>query len=237
MYHHYVIIDGRRYYLFESKYNNSGQIKIFEGGLFNDGKYFSFELNELPLFGEEMVTREITYNNQLLKVNLNSRIISFLKTYPSCAIELYCKTPISTQSIQSLNQLFIPLFRWKTAREKVNILLNFIQKSFAYKSDIEQFGNERYLFAEESLFYPFTDCEDRSVLLAILIKYYIGLETVVLNFPNHIAIAVYMPNEDDGTHYLIEGKKFLVCDPTYINAKCGMLPPNLYDVKPLIIKI
>lgn len=238
LYQYYVNIDGRRYYLFESKYNNAGKIKIFEGGLLNNGKYFSFELNELPLFVEEKkVTREIGYNNQLLKVNLNSRLIDFLYTYPSCAIELYCKTPISTQSIQSLNQLFIPLFRWKTVREKVNILMDFIHKSFAYKSDIEQFGKERYFFAEESFFYPFTDCEDRSVLLAMLIKYYIGLETVILNFPNHIAIAVYLPNEDDGTHYLIGGKKFLVCDPTYINAKCGMLHPDLYDVKPLIIEI
>ncbi|MFA5850269.1 MAG: hypothetical protein WC833_10340 [Bacteroidales bacterium] len=228
----------RRYYLFESKYNNAGQIKIFEGGLLNNGKYFSFELNELPLFvDKKKVTREIGYNNQLLNMNINSKLIDFFNTYPSCSIDLYFKTPISAQSIQSLNKLLLPLFRWKTDREKVNVLLNFIQKSFAYKSDIEQFGKDRCLFAEESLFYPFTDCEDRSVLLAMLIKYYIGLETVILNFPKHIAIAVYLPNEEDGTHYLIGGKKFIVCDPTYINAKCGMLHPDLYDIKPLIIKI
>lgn len=235
---HYINIDGRRYYLFESSNNKLGQIKTFEGGMFNNGKYFSFELNELPLFIEEKkITREISYNNQLLNINLNSRLIDFFSTYPSCALELYCRTPISTQSIQSLNQLFIPLFSRKTAREKVNILLNFIQKSFAYKSDIEQFGKERCFFAEESLFYPYTDCEDRSVLLAMLIKYYIGLETVILDFPKHIAIAVYLPNEEEGTHYLIRGKKYIVCDPTYINAKCGMLHPDLYDIKPQIIKI
>ena len=38
--------------------------------------------------------------------------------------------------------------------EKVNFLLAFVQKAFAYKTDEEQFGHERYFFVEESLYFP-----------------------------------------------------------------------------------
>ena len=127
------------------------------------------------------------------------------------------------------------MFQGKTNVEKINILLAFIQKAIPYRTDQEQFGKERYMFAEECLFYPFSDCEDRTVLLSQLVKYFTGLPCIGLEFNDHITLAVNFPEEVKGTYILYQGQKFFICDTTYINAKSGMLPPDLEKEKPLVI--
>jgi hypothetical protein len=92
------------------------------------------------------------------------------------------------------------------------------------------------MFAEECLYYPYADCEDRTSLLAELVKRYTGLSYVILSYPEHVALAVHFPGEEQGDFVLIEGKKYLVCDPTFINAKSGMLPVSFKNKKPNIIK-
>ena len=42
-----------------------------------------------------------------------------------------------------------------------NILLSFVQQAFDYKTDQDAYGAEKYMFADELLFYPFADCEGR----------------------------------------------------------------------------
>lgn len=49
----------------------------------------------------------------------------------------------------------------------VNKLLNFVQTGFEYEYDDKVWGDDRAFFAEESLYYPYCDCEDRSILLPV----------------------------------------------------------------------
>lgn len=234
----YIMEDEKRFYLFGSKDEKLGQLRSYEEYLDRELPIFSFILNELPILPNEKKTlKKIKYGAEEINFEFNTNLIDFLDSYPSCALDIYFKSPISNQSIKSLNHIFIPLLEGKKDRDKVNILLDFVQKAFAYKTDMEQFGKERYFFADESLYYPYTDCEDRSVLLAKLIEYYTGLETIVLDFPLHIALAVHIPNEEIGNYILFEGKKYLVCDPTYIGSKSGTLAPELFGQKLELIKI
>jgi hypothetical protein len=108
-------------------------------------------------------------------------------------------------------------------REIIDLLLDFSQKFTSYATDQDQFGRERYLFAEESLFYPSNDCEDRTILLASLVERYTGLKSIALDFPGHVNLAVNIPGETIGNFINFRGERFLICDPTYINAKSGML--------------
>jgi hypothetical protein len=119
--------------------------------------------------------------------------------------------------------------------ERVNLLLSFIQHGIPYEADDKQFGYENYLFAEESLFYPSADCEDRSVLLCQLIKQYTGLKSIALAYPGHVTLAVNLPETVKGSYVIYEGEKYFVCDPTYIGAKCGMLMPEFEKENPEII--
>lgn len=53
----------------------------------------------------------------------------------------------------------------KGEREAAELLLHYLHRAFPYKTDEAQFGIERTLFAEEMYYYPYSDCEDRSILL------------------------------------------------------------------------
>ena len=91
------------------------------------------------------------------------------------------------------------------------------------------------MFAEECLYYPYSDCEDRAVLLAQLVKHYTGLPSIGLEFKEHVTLAVYFPGEEYGNYVVFEGKKYFICDSTYINATSGMIPGDLKLEKPKVI--
>lgn len=121
--------------------------------------------------------------------------------------------------------------------EAANMLLNFVQTAFDYRTDGEQFGSERPLFSDETFYYPYCDCEDRSILYASLVWDLLGLDVVLLYYPGHLATAVDFEEEITGDYFPLEGRKYVVCDPTYINAEIGNAMPNYRTVPARIIRI
>ena len=119
----------------------------------------------------------------------------------------------------------------------VNFLLRFVQTSLRYKTDEGQFGKENYLFPEETLHYPYSDCEDRSILFAWLVHTLLGMDVVGLDYPGHVATAVRFKGKVSGDAVMHNGKRYVVADPTYINASAGMAMPAFKKNKPGVIKI
>ena len=64
-----------------------------------------------------------------------------------------------------------------------NILIDFVQNSFQYQTDGEQFGYEKPFFMDENFYYPACDCEDRAILFSNLVKDLLGLDAVLLDYP------------------------------------------------------
>ena len=110
--------------------------------------------------------------------------------------------------------------------EAVNFLLRFTQKSFDYKTDGDQFSQEKVMFPDETVFFPYSDCEDRSIMFSSLVKNLLGLKVVGLKFPNHLATAVAMSSSVSGDNFKYKGDIYTVTDPTYINANAGMTMPQ-----------
>ena len=129
-----------------------------------------------------------------------------------------------------------PLVEGKTEIEAVNILLRFVQTAFAYKTDDEQFHYEKVFFPEETIYYPYSDCEDRSILFSYLVENLLGLDVVGLKFEDHLATAVQFSSKIDGDSFLFEGKRYTISDPTYINANAGMTMPNYKNKSFEVIK-
>ena len=232
----YLSEEGTDYYLLDNQDKEPGQLRTYQGFFAEYPKIISFKLNELPVFNHGNIKiRQIVYDQQNIRLKFNSQLINYFNTFPQCELSTYLGTPISPENNKILDNLFEPLLSEKDKRTQVDILLDFIQKAIAYKTDQEQFGKERYMFAEECLYYPYADCEDRTNLLAELVNRYTKLATIVLNFPEHVALAVNFLNNEQGDFVLFEGKKYLVCDPTFINAKSGMLSVDFKDKKPEII--
>jgi hypothetical protein len=126
----------------------------------------------------------------------------------------------------------------KKASQAINFVLNMVQKSFDYKRDQQQFGKEKVMFAEETLFYKSSDCEDRAVLFAYLIKKLFDISVVGIKYKNHMATGLYIPLQGD--HVNIHGRRYVIADPTYTNANVGEAMPKYRSVKPesfIVVKL
>jgi hypothetical protein len=117
----------------------------------------------------------------------------------------------------------------------VNFLLRFVQTAFEYKTDEEQFGREKPFFPDETIYYPYSDCEDRAILFSYLVRSLLHLDVVGLYYPNHIATAVRFSKKNDGDAIEYQGKLLTICDPTYMNADIGMCMPQFKNVQPKVI--
>lgn len=83
-------------------------------------------------------------------------------------------------------------------------------------------GGDRAFFADETLYYPYCDCEDRSILFSRLVRDLLGLDVVLVYYPGHLATAVNLTEGDIKGDYLTLGdRRYVVRDPTYINAPAG----------------
>ena len=58
---------------------------------------------------------------------------------------------------------------------------------------------------------------------------------VGLDYPGHVAAAVHFNEKVAGDSVNSKGKRFVVTDPTYINANAGMTMPNFKQYKPTVI--
>jgi hypothetical protein len=237
----YFAIDKKRFYVMslDGKELQLGSMYTYEGDYPDANKVISLNLNTLPvLWGNVPKQVTFSYNGTDYTINYtyNKNIVKFLNTYPHTSYPIYFNTPLMDQSYASLVAQLKPILTGKSKSEALNILLRFVQTAFEYKTDQQQFGKEKCLFAEETLFYPYCDCEDRSVIFAYLVKKLLGLEVIGLDYPGHIATAVKIDNVP-GDYVTVNGKKYLICDPTYINANIGMSMPRYKNVKPEIVQI
>lgn len=112
-------------------------------------------------------------------------------------------------------------------KEQVERLLNWVQTGFDYKTDEEVWGRERAFFAEETLYYPYCDCEDRSILFSKLVRDVVGLKVLLVYYPGHMATAVKFNEDVQGDYIMLGADRYVICDPTYINATVGMTMPDM----------
>lgn len=85
--------------------------------------------------------------------------------------------------------------------------------------------------------YPYSDCEDRSILFARLVRDLMKLDVVLLYYPEHIATAVCFKENVKGDYMQIGAKRYVVCDPTYVGADVGDAMPDLKRVAAQVVKI
>lgn len=185
-------------------------------------------------------TRELNFAKINSKITLpyNRSHLAYLNDVPMTVFPIYFASPISIEAQQIFNSKLEELKSQYTPVQFIDIILNFVQTAFEYKTDEEQFGYEKYFYPEEVIGYPYSDCEDRSALFTWLVTNYTDAQVVGLQYEGHLATAVYFGENVNinGDAFLYGGKKYYVCDPTYINATIGMTMPQFKDVMPKIVK-
>lgn len=96
-----------------------------------------------------------------------------------------------------------------------------------YEYNDKVWGHDRAFFAEESLYYPYCNCEDRSILFSRLVRDLLGLDVILVFYPGHLATAVAFTDNVDGDYIELNGKHYIICDPTYIGAPVGLTMPDM----------
>lgn len=163
-------------------------------------------------------------------------LMEFYKRLPQCDYSVYATAKVDKKFSDEVLDALRPAIKGKSEREAANILLDFVQSGFEYATDPEQFGYEKPFFVEELFYYPYCDCEDRSMLYRYLVKELLGLDVILLDYPNHIATAVRFNGDVPGDFVVGGGGKYIVCDPTFIGAPVGMAMPQFKNVAADLLK-
>jgi hypothetical protein len=204
-------------------------------GNYPENMSLSMAIKIPPLLDATTTNVQLTLNGKNVIIPNNLNLKDFYGDYPFCDISVYFSAPLSAPVIQSLENYFNPLLANQTKEQKVALLLEFVQSALAYKTDNEQFNREKYFFPDELFLYPFSDCEDRSILFFRLVKHFTDLHCIALNFPGHVNTAVCFSGEPKGDYLTLAGKNYIICDPTYKNAPIGYLDVQYKNQKPGII--
>lgn len=239
----YFTFNGSRYYSlsFDGSAKKLSAVLTYNGDYPNTDAYFNMQLNKALNTKSNTKPRKLSFHYKRKKytinIGLDKNIIRFFKTYPQLDIGLYFNSEVNKKIATQLLTQLRPIINGKSEVEAINILLRFVQKSFKYKTDDEQFGKENYLFLEETIFYPYSDCEDRAVMFAWLVRNLLKNDVIGLGYPGHIATAVQIKSSISGDGFMYNGKKYIIADPTYINANVGQTMPNFKKFKPEVIPI
>ncbi len=237
----FITVGKEKFYFisFNKPLDLSGKVYTYRSDYKKASKNMALAIQKLPQLSEaakEKIVR-FTFKGQshTIKLQFNGGVVDFFKRYPQTEIVVYFKAPASQQLRYSLISQLRPLVKNLDEWNAVNLLLRFVQTAFNYKTDDQQFGHEKYMLPDETVFYPSSDCEDRAILFAFLVRNLLGLEVIGLDYPNHIATAVNFHSQVPGKYVMFKGKKFVICDPTYINADAGMVMPELAGIAPKVI--
>lgn len=236
----YFQLDGLKFYIIDRSLENM-QMNI-SNHAFPGEKPFSMTMTQPKLNVKKTEKRTIAskrYPDVKITVETNRNLIDFFNDCPlSAQWNYYSKASMSDVLKESLYPGLRKAIEGKSELEAVDILLNFVQTGLSYATDGEQFGYERPLYPDETIFYPYCDCEDRSILFSCLVRELVGLDVVLLNYPGHLATAVHFNENVTGDYLTIDGKTYLICDPTFINgAPVGRCAKEFKAEKPKVVKI
>ena len=245
----YVHVGGKVFYLFDGC--ECKDLNIFEKG-YGGEQEMSMNIDRLPKLTKNLsASKAIKANSYPFQasIRINKNLIDFFNDYPtSCSNNnfltrwaYYANTPLSEEVKQELYPALRTAIKNATPLMAANMLLNWVQpsdgdngassdgvqKGFPYGYDDKIWGTDRAFFAEETLYYPFSDCEDHAILFSHLVRDLLGLDVALVYYPGHLATAICFPSDVDGDFILVDGRKFVIADPTYSRAPVGRTMPSV----------
>ena len=234
--HPYFTKDGLNYYNLTS--NESCQLYMCQEDSPKAKSKLNMQVNHAPALNAGMVNsvHKNRSGSVAVSVDVPKSLMEFYGSMPQCDYSVYVNAEVNPSVASKVLSTLAPLVNGKSEAEAANLLINFVQTGFQYATDQEQFGYEKPFFVEELFYYPYCDCEDRSVLYSYLVRNLLKLDVVLLDYPNHIATAVCFNENVSGDFVTVGGKKYVVCDPTYIGASIGKAMPQFKNVAAKVLK-
>ena len=213
----------------------------------------SLKMTSLPLLSSDLSDeRSFKTETSRTQVTLasNKNLIAFLEDYPMSYHEdnhfwwaEYANTPVSEDIKDRLYPQLRKMIQNFNQRVAVNLLLGWVQYGLKYADDEKIWGRDRVFFADETLFYPYSDSEDYVILFSRLVRDMMGLDVALVYYTylqndqpvTHLATAIAFTEEVKGDAIIVDDHRYVIADPTYQGAPVGHTYPHCDNSKAEII--
>lgn len=196
-------------------------------------KAFSYKVTRMPDFkASDYQEKELqfTYHHKAyyFNIKLNPDVETIFMNYPGVDFETYFNIPVSKETYSSLIPLLKQNMEGMSEKKGVDYLMHFTRYAFLYEDDEENYGREKRLSPEETLFARYSDCDDRAALFFYLVKEIYNLPMIALLYPTHITMAVQF-SKPGGSPIVYKGNAYTICEPTpqQDDLRMGQLPKKL----------
>lgn len=179
---------------------------------------FSYKVTLIPDFKPEHdIEKQMSFvyghKTYHFSIKLNSDLEKAFNNYPGVSFETYFNIPLSKQTYGSLIPMLRKNLKGMDEKKGVDYLMRFTRYAFLYENDDENFGKEKRLSPQQTLYASYSDCDDRAALFFYLVKEIYNLPMIALLYPTHITMAVEF-SKPIGDPIIYNGKTYSVCEPT-----------------------
>lgn len=214
------------------------------------GKPFSFRLTTLPkLSNPTVVTQTFSFIHYgklyPFSVDINESIVKMMYHYPELSILEHAEVPVSNYVKETLYKELDRLTADMDDFQAIRFFLSFTRMSKSYETDKEAYDVQNLAFTpEETLYYLYSDCEDRSALFYNMVKEILKMDVVLIDFPRHVSAAVHFEKppvfDSESIHakpIYHNGKDYYICDPTGPgnHLRLGEYPYGFEDITPRVL--
>lgn len=239
----FITYKGESYYFDDSNHSKSEIVSSF----CPTGKSVKMDMRQHPVLEMKRTEKRKfqskafkNYPSLTIEVSQNQNLLDFYTQYPRSSKNFDFITQWAIMANIRLDEdvkkqiypVLTKAIAGRSQHEAVQALTYFVQTALEYEFDNKVWGHDRAFYAEETLFYPYADDEDRVILLSRLVRDLVGLEVVIFYYPGHLALGVHFDEDVEGTHVIYNGDRFVLCDPTYINARVGRAMPQFKEEDP-----
>lgn len=144
-------LGGNRYYIVSGGQTTS--LTTFAKDFSKSNRALNMELQQSQTFSKKQKLRKLKPKTPALEIALeyNENLTDFLNIMPQTDLDVIFKAKVSEEITEKFKKELMPSLNGKSELDQVSILLSFVQNSFPYKTDQEQFGREKYFYVEEIL--------------------------------------------------------------------------------------
>lgn len=179
---------------------------------------FSYKVTRMPDFKPDTYTQKdinFEYKQKAyhFQLKLNPAVEGIFANYPGVDFETYFNIPLSKETYSSLIPILKKNVKGMNQKKGIDYLMRFTRYAFLYENDDDNFGKEKRLSPEQTLFSKYSDCDDRAALFFYLVKEIYNLPMIALLYPTHISMAVQF-DKAQGKSIIYQGQKYSVCEAT-----------------------
>lgn len=220
-------IKGKRFYILSDVKNsnlttrslNTEQLYSYQENLKSAKSDIDLSIKNIPQIGSRILQKRIESKSQYfreIKMRWKSGLVDYYNTYPTTILSVYLNTPLSVETKNTLLESFALPLKMMDKDKFINLLHYWFIHAFDYKLD----DIERPLFTEQTISSTYSDCEDRAILFARILKEIAGLDVVLIvykgdqNKISHVATGVRLEKKTNDNFKEYKGKRYTIYDPS-----------------------